>query len=79
MDIEDLTIMRKLILNHETGNAIPTNWLWLDKNYSFDTGLRSPLLDDWDNIQGADLDMENLQLQLIGIKVGDIDGSYQDN
>jgi|GEM_PF-6840827 len=79
LDIEDLTIMRKLILNHETGNAIPTNWLWLDKNYSFDTGLRSPLLDDWDNIQGADLDMENLQLQLIGIKVGDIDGSYQDN
>ena len=78
LDIEDMTLMRKLILNHDTVGAIPLNWLWLDKNYSFEGGARNPLEDEWNTVQGSILDMESLQLNLIGIKIGDIDASYSD-
>jgi len=79
LDIEDMTLMRKLILNQDTGNAIPLNWIWLDKHFQFDSEMKNPLLQEWNTVQASILDMESLLLQLIGIKVGDIDASYEDD
>lgn len=75
LDINDLTIIKKLILSTEIDEQLVPNWQFLHKLYRFNPSVH-PLLQNWDNLQGNTIDSDNNEFKVIAIKSGDIDFSY---
>jgi hypothetical protein len=49
---------------------------FVSKTYLFRPNV-NPLLQNWDTIQGASIDLDNHTLEVIAVKLGDIDFSFK--
>ncbi len=75
LDISDIAIMRKIILHNEITADTESNWLWIDKDFKFEDGA-DPLMHNWNTIQNSTINSSNTNLNILGIKLGDIDASF---
>jgi len=75
LSVIDEVIMKKLILHTlEVDEALAPNWQFISAEYKFTENL-SPLSQNWDILQGSVIDLEKENLDVIAIKLGDLDFS----
>lgn len=77
LDVKDQVLMKKALLFELDENEIlAPNVQFVAKAYLFRPNV-SPLHQNWDTIQGSIIDTDNRVLDVIIIKLGDIDSSIQ--
>ena len=75
----DMVLVRKLILNINTNFPNNTSWRFVDADYEFPNPSNpfSQPFPEFHNVN--DLDADNMNINFIGIKIGDVNGSANPN
>ena len=69
--------MKKILLHDLQGDEIlAPNVNFISKAYFFSPNL-SPIQQNWDTLQESTIDINNSTLDIIFIKLGDIDSSFK--
>ena len=76
LNVADIVIIKKLILSHEITESLGPNWLFIESSFEFSPG-RNPLNQNWNVLQGAIINADNPNIDVIAIKSGDLDFSYR--
>jgi hypothetical protein len=77
INVTDEVLLKRILLHDLKGDEMFAPIMqFVSKTYLFRPNV-NPLLQNWDTIQGASIDLDNHTLEVIAVKLGDIDFSFK--
>ncbi len=77
LNVVDQVIMVRIILHTlEPDQSLAPNWQFIAKDFKFQRNV-NPLSQNWDMLQGSLIDLEQDEIDVIALKLGDLDFSVK--